>query len=403
MPHERKRHLNELFKKLLGFSPIIGIFGHRQVGKSTYIAASVSEYRTLDDLDVLESAHRDPKRFIQAPHKTPLAIDECQLEPKLFPTLKEWVRTHKKPGQFVLSGSVRFTSRKVIRESLAGRIALIEMMPFTVTEIGQEPLSSIIVELLRHKSFSQDSIQCLHGAAKQTKLKKHFEIYLEQGGLPGICFIRSPELRKNALNDLHDLILTRDLQLVADVRTSLITMKRLLSYIAKQGFSAYSASEVKRLLGLAPATQKKILYAMESVFLIRRVPVPLRKKEIILLEDQLEEWTYSERATDRLKRLESAVYRNIRTQFSYRLDKNVLFESYLTRDHARVPLVIKHNEFTLGIIITLGEKPTLSETRSASSFLRHFSSAKLIYLSAESIEPSVLDERTILCSLYSIL
>ncbi len=107
MAHDRKRHILELFNKLLRFNSIVGVFGHRQVGKSTFIASSVNEYRTLDDVDQLEAAHLDPKSYIQSPHKTPLAIDECQLEPKLFPTLKEWVRTHKKPGEFVLSGTMR--------------------------------------------------------------------------------------------------------------------------------------------------------------------------------------------------------------------------------------------------------------------------------------------------------
>jgi len=404
MAHERKRHIDEIFKKLLTFSPILGIFGHRQVGKSTFIASSVSEYRTLDDVEQLEAANADPKHYIQSEHQIPCAIDECQLEPKLFPTLKEWVRIHKKPGQFVLSGSVRFTSRKLIRESLAGRMLVLEMFPFSVTEIAREPLSDVMPQLLQHKVFSPESLRCLNPTKKNGRLKKNFDLYLEHGGLPGLCFIRSPKLQRNALNELHDLILARDLRLVSDIKTPPNTIKKLMSYIAKQTFEPYNASEVRRTLGLAPQTQKNLLYAMESIFLIRRIPIPLRKKEVILLEDQLEELVYSGGTLERARRLESAVYRNIRTQFGYRLDKNTQFESYLTRDYARVPIVIKSDAQMLGVIITLsGERPSLSETRSATSFLRNHASAKILYLSVENVPARILDERSMICSIYSVL
>lgn len=403
MPHERKRHIFELFTKSLNFNAIIGLFGHRQVGKSTFIAACVNEYRTLDDVDQLENAHTNPKDFIKSPHKTPLAIDECQLEPKLFPTLKEWVRKNKKPGQFVLSGSVRFTSRKAIRESLAGRMTLLELLPFSVTELSKEPLSEVILQLLYHKQFSEESTRCLHSSSKSKLFKKNFELYLESGGLPGLCFIRSPALRKNLLNDLHDLILARDLKLVMDTKIPLSTLKKLLSYIAGKSFEIYNAAEVKRNIGLAPQTQKNLLFALESVFLIRRIPIPTRKKEIILLEDQYEERVYAGSSIEAIRSLESAVYRNIRTQFAYRLDKGAVFESFLTRDGARVPIVIHSENQTLGIIVTQQEKPTLSESRSATSFLGKFASAKILYLSSELVEPKLIDDRNMLCSIYSAI
>lgn len=256
MAHDRPRHMCDIFANLLSFSPIVGIFGHRQVGKSTFLASAASDYRTLDDVDTLKNAHDDPKGFIKSFVKPPMAVDECQLEPKLFPTLKEWVRTRKQPGQFILSGSVRFTSRKAIKESLAGRMAFVEMLPFSVTEILGEPLSDVVLKLLHHKKFSQDSLRSLNPQAQLKRFMKQFTIYLENGGLPGLCFVRSPQIQKNALNELHDLILSRDLALVSEIRTSVSTLKKLMSHIAQNGFEPYIASEVKRSIGLAPQTQK---------------------------------------------------------------------------------------------------------------------------------------------------
>jgi len=401
--HERERHIADIFDKLLKFSPIVGVFGHRQVGKSTFLAGCIKNYRTLDDVDELENARRAPKDFIRSTKNPPLAIDECQLEPKLFPTLKEWVRTRKQPGQFVLSGSVRFTSRKTIKESLAGRMAFVEMMPFSVTELLSKPLSDVVLKLFSHKQFSEDSIRCLNQTSQLKNLMKHFNNYLENGGLPGLCFVRSPQLQKNALFELHDLILSRDLSLVSEIRTPVTILKRLIAHIAKCGFEPYIASDVKRSIGLAPQTQKKILDAMESIFLIRRIPVPLRKKEIILREDQLEERAYAGSSLSLSKRLETAVFRNIRTQFYYRLDKNIQFETYLTRDHARVPIVLKDGDNTLGIIVHESESPSLSEVRSAASFLRNHANAKVLYLTAAMTGPKILDDRSMICSLAAVL
>lgn len=156
MPHFRERHVVALYEKLTGASPIVGVFGHRQVGKSTFIAAAVRNYRTLDDQRTRQSVHDDPAAYL-ADSSLPMALDECQLEPRLFPALKEWVRVHKRPGQFILSGSVRFTSRRAIRESLAGRLMSLEMLPLVLSELRQEDLPDIVPRLLRVREFTESS------------------------------------------------------------------------------------------------------------------------------------------------------------------------------------------------------------------------------------------------------
>jgi hypothetical protein len=278
-----------------------------------------------------------------------------------------------------------------------------EMLPFSVTELEGEPLSEVIVQLLQHQRFSEDSLACLHSGRQTTQFQKSLNHYLDHGGLPGLCFIRSPQLRKSALNDLHELILSRDLRLISELKTPVTTLKKWMSHIASRPLEPYNAAEVKRLFGLAPQTQKNLLAALESIFLIRRVSVPLRNKELVLLEDQLEETFYSMGTLDPIRRVETALYRNLRTQFSYRLEKSAVFESYLTRDRARVPWVIKLQENTLGLIVTSQSGPSLSESRSATSFLRSYRNAKLIYLSVEKIQPRVLDDRTLLCSIGAVL
>lgn len=130
MPHERQRHLAPLLSKTMRFSGIVGVFGHRQVGKTTLAHRLGSAYVTLDDPVQLNRAQRDGAQFLSELRESspkqrssrPAVIDECQMAPPLFPALKEWVRTHPKPGQFLLTGAVRFSSRRAIRESLTGRM-----------------------------------------------------------------------------------------------------------------------------------------------------------------------------------------------------------------------------------------------------------------------------------------
>ena len=128
MPHSRIRYLASLVKKGLRFSPIVGILGHRQVGKTTLAESLGARYYTLDLRPTLESIQADPLGFLETQEKHPTVLDECQLLPDLFPALKERVRKKKRPGQFLLTGSVRFTSRKAIRESLTGRIVTFELL-----------------------------------------------------------------------------------------------------------------------------------------------------------------------------------------------------------------------------------------------------------------------------------
>jgi predicted AAA+ superfamily ATPase len=135
MAHFRERHAQVFFEKLNRYSPIVGVFGHRQVGKTTFVSHSVASYVTLDDEDQLKQALAGAKAFVAAHGMEQTVIDECQMAPPLFPALKEWVRTHPKPGQFVLTGSVRFTSRKAVRESLTGRMVSLELYPMVLSEL----------------------------------------------------------------------------------------------------------------------------------------------------------------------------------------------------------------------------------------------------------------------------
>lgn len=109
MAHERKRHLTALLANLSALSPLIGLLGHRQVGKTTLLEAISQHYVTFDDEQTLAAARVNPAAFLTALRSLGTALDECQLAEGLFPALKERVRKDRRPGQFYLAGSVRFS------------------------------------------------------------------------------------------------------------------------------------------------------------------------------------------------------------------------------------------------------------------------------------------------------
>ena len=156
--------------------------------------------------------------------------------------------------QFVLSDSVRFTSRKTIRESLAGRMAFFEMLPFSISEIRSEPLPNVVLKLLSHRVFTSDSLLFLRSKKELLSAKKDFENYLIFGGLPGLCFIREKQHRVDSLRFLHDLIIDRDLRMVLATKLSAATLRRYLEWIALNAWKRYRYAEVNRNLRLATQT-----------------------------------------------------------------------------------------------------------------------------------------------------
>jgi len=343
----------------------------------------------------------DPDAFIASLKKYPFGIDECQMVPNLFPALKERVRVKKQPGQFILSGSVRFTSRKTIRESLAGRMMFFEMYPLVISELDQRPLSDFFPRLVKQTMFEENQLEEI-SAAERNKRLKSIDHYLMRGGLPGICFLREDRLRLERLNDLHRLMLDRDLRLVHETKISVEKLMAYLSFLGTSPFEGYSYTSVKRALSFTPVTQKALLYALESIFLIRRIPIYGGSKgEIILFEDQYEEFTLSRGGVSTENQLISLLYRNLRAQFQYRMGAPFQVLSYWTKNNARVPLVLKDHDQTLGILAIEGEEPTLSQVRAAESLLKFEQRSKVAIFSKKIKKSKVLNSRIALIPLVN--
>lgn len=151
-----ERTLSKSLKKVSKSFPAVLITGPRQVGKTTLFEKSKEDNRTyisLDDPQLRALAKNDPNLFLQT-YKTPLLIDEIQYAPELFPYIKMAVDREKRKGMFWLTGSQQFHLMKNISESLAGRVAILELQGLSQSEKHRMPQAEpFLPEISRAKKF----------------------------------------------------------------------------------------------------------------------------------------------------------------------------------------------------------------------------------------------------------
>ena len=131
-------------------TPAVMLVGPRQAGKSTLVQGLAAgphpaRYVTLDDLRALDAAQRDPVGLIESTDGS-LVIDEIQRAPELLLPIKAAIDHDRRPGRFILTGSAQVMLLPRVSESLAGRVEIHTLWPFSQAEI--EGVSGRIVELL---------------------------------------------------------------------------------------------------------------------------------------------------------------------------------------------------------------------------------------------------------------
>jgi uncharacterized protein len=120
--------------------PVISITGPRQSGKTTlakYLFPDY-EYVSLERPDWRRQAEEDPNRFLRS-YRDGVILDEVQRVPELFSYIQFMVDESQKPGQFILTGSQNFLLLEQISQSLAGRIAIFRLLPFSMPELSSSP------------------------------------------------------------------------------------------------------------------------------------------------------------------------------------------------------------------------------------------------------------------------
>lgn len=356
---------------------------------------------TLDRAIDLQNANEAPEYFLSS-HlklKTPLAIDECQLSPPLFPALKECVRTNKRPGLFLLSGSVRFSSRKAIRESLTGRILACELLPFSISELAEKPLNTLSLDLLKYRGFSGIK---LAQPTKDLSQLPHAMQYLKMGGLPGICFVRNERDRNDLIESQLDLIFDRDLRLVCDTSLPLSSLKNLVRHLAQLQNTPLNLSEISRKTRISLPTLRKIITGLEAIFLIRLLRCEGNESRPVLFFEDQGEASYLSSSSNTVSDLERLAYSHLRIPFAYTPGVPWEISQYRQQGGAYVPFVIHALGKKLGVVCMQEFHPPMGASRSAASFLAKDKHAKLIYLHPGK-EIKILNDRELVLPLQMIL
>ena len=167
-------HLAKLFRQY----PIVTVTGPRQSGKTTLCRQVFPElgYVNLESPDERDFAETDPRRFL-AQHASGAIIDEVQRVPSLLSYLQVLVDEDGRNGLFVLTGSEQFGLSEAINQSLAGRTALLRLLPFSLSELGKTGASNGIDDVLFSGFYPRLHD---HGLDPGQALGDYFETYVER-------------------------------------------------------------------------------------------------------------------------------------------------------------------------------------------------------------------------------
>jgi predicted AAA+ superfamily ATPase len=131
-----ERNLEEVLRAVARQMPIVAVTGPRQSGKTTLCRTTFPDkrYVSLEPLDIRDFAREDPRGFLEE-YRQGAVIDEAQRAPGLFSYLQGEVDEHPEPGRFILTGSQHFGLTESITQSLAGRVALLTLLPPSLEEL----------------------------------------------------------------------------------------------------------------------------------------------------------------------------------------------------------------------------------------------------------------------------
>ncbi|OGV26407.1 MAG: ATPase [Legionellales bacterium RIFCSPHIGHO2_12_FULL_37_14] len=257
------RTLTPHVQKLSQYFPVLLITGPRQVGKTTLLQqASMGKrhYVSLDDLEARSLAQQDPKGFLQH-YSPPVTIDEIQYAPELFSYIKIYVDTHKNPGDFWLTGSQKFSLMKNIQESLAGRIAILDLLGLSQAEISG--YANKLGPFLPTDNWI-DKARKLRG----TKISPILEIYqrIWNGSFPKI--IQQPDFPRNEyFKSYIQTYIERDIRDLLSVQNILI-FQRFIKALAARTAQLLNIADLARDVDISHQTAKAWLSVLQASGLI---------------------------------------------------------------------------------------------------------------------------------------
>ena len=231
------RLLKSTFVEVLKQFPAVLLTGPRQAGKTTFLSHEVGKtaaYASLDDPLERSFALSDPNGFLDRFGEKSVILDEIQYVPEIFPYLKIRIdRDRKRNGKWILTGSQQFQLMKNVSESLAGRIAILELLPFNLLENGSK------------RSLGLESV-------------------IENGGYPEPSLF--PEKRERWVRAYIQTYLERDVRQLQNVK-DLRTFELFMSLAAASHGQLFNSANISRQCGVSLPTIRAWGGVLEASYL----------------------------------------------------------------------------------------------------------------------------------------
>ena len=268
---ERKTLLQSLGSLMASF-PVVVIIGARQTGKTTLLTALSPQRGSFFDLDHpgdIDRVRQDPDLLFQE-ENPPYIFDEAQVLPDLFRAIRVQVdKNRRQTGQFLLSGSSSPALLSNISETLAGRVAIVELSPFEWSERHG-----------REQSLFYKNIGSLEALLSLKPLHSHKEIlqYCLYGGYPEVYIKRDdPSFTNIWFQNYIKTYIERDIRALFP-NLKLEAYKRFVSMLSYCSGEIINTSRLANSLNVSGPTVKHYLDIIEGTFLWRKV-LPFTKSK----------------------------------------------------------------------------------------------------------------------------
>ena len=248
-----QRTLSAVLRSRARQYPVLTITGPRQSGKTTLVRAAFPDhaYASLEDPELRSFAATDPRGFL-GQFEGPVILDEAQRVPDLFSYIQLLADEENRPGRFILSGSQNFLLLRSISQSLAGRTAVLHLLPFSLAELRQrEPFP---VEQIGRKlpPASRDP-----GESLLETLFRGFYPRIHDRGLDPTVWL-GDYVRTYVERDVREILNVHDLE----------AFGRFLRLCAGRNAQLLNLTSLATDCGITHTTAKRWLSILETSFLI---------------------------------------------------------------------------------------------------------------------------------------
>jgi len=264
-----KRHYHHIIKELLGYFPCIAITGVRQCGKTTLLNQLPPQWKIYDlekgsDFDII---NRDPDLFFRLNPDT-IALDEAQLLPQIFSSLRVAIDADRnKNGRFIITGSSSPELLRSISESLAGRVAIVEMSPLSLSEANNNEQPEIY-SLIEQTDTTAKAF--LNLTPSNISISQQHDYWM-RGGYPELWLKKSPRFTKLWMQNYLKTYIERDIiQLFPGLNRE--KYRLFIKMLGQLSGNIINYSQIARTLAISQPTVREYFNIAHGTFVWRHIP-----------------------------------------------------------------------------------------------------------------------------------